>query len=77
MWVYIIQHDTRVSEIVQKAADKIDKTMERLDSMLKELLDVSRIRAVLKIEFEFEEMRLDELVKDVVQEMKETYGNRF
>ena len=77
MWVYTIQRDTRSSEIVQKAADKIDKTMERLDSMLKELLDVSRIRAGLKIEFEFEEMRLDELVKDVVLEMKETYGNRF
>ncbi len=77
MWVYAIQRDPSVSASALKAAGKIDTTMERLDSMLKELLDVSRIRAGMGIDFEFEEMRLDELIKDVVREMKETYGSRF
>ena len=77
MWIYTIQRDKEVSESALKAADKIEKTMERLDSMLKELLDVSRIRAGLGMDFEFEEVRLDELAKEVVQDMKETYGNRF
>ena len=77
IWVYTIQRDPGLSASALMAAEKIDKTMERLDSMLKELLDVSRIRAGMGIEFEFEEMRLDELAKEVIQDMRETYGNRF
>jgi signal transduction histidine kinase len=77
MWVYTIQRDATLSPTTLKAAEKIDKTIERLDSMLMELLDVSRIRAGLEIDFELEEMRLDELVKETVEDMKESHGNRF
>ena len=77
MCAHIIQRDRTASENSLRAVEKIDKSMDRIESMLKELLDVSRIRAGMGLAFEFEEFRLDVLAKEVVLDFKETYGERF
>ena len=73
----IIHRDASISENARRAAEKINKNMDRLESMLRELLDVSRIRAGMGLIFEFEEVRLDDLAREVVQDLKGLYGYRL
>jgi signal transduction histidine kinase len=74
---YLIKQDTTASKESLHVAGKIDKHMDYLETMLKDLLDVSRVRAGLGLRFEFEAFRLDELAKELVEDMKEIHGERF
>jgi signal transduction histidine kinase len=58
-------------------AAKMLKAVERLNSMIKNMLDASRVRAGESLKFEFEECSLDSLVQDVVDDLNFAYGNRF
>ncbi len=49
----------------------------RLDSMIQNLLDASRLRAGQSFKIELEECDLDLLVKNVVEDLSFTYGERF
>jgi signal transduction histidine kinase len=51
--------------------------IDRLNSMIQNLLDASRIRAGQGLNFEFEECDLEMLVQDVVEDFNFTYGERF
>jgi signal transduction histidine kinase len=66
------QGDTQV-----KIAVKMLKAVERLNSMIQNLLDASRLRAGQSLKFEFEECSLDSLVREVVEDLSFTYGDRF
>lgn len=51
--------------------------IDRMDSMIQNLLDASRIRAGQSLKFEFEECYLDQLLQEVVEDLNFTYGERF
>lgn len=50
---------------------------DRLNSMIQNLLDASRLRAGHDLTVEFEECNLDSLVKDTVEDLTLAYGDRF
>ncbi len=64
--------DTHV-DVVARMISSID----RLDSMIQNLLDASRLRAGQSLKLEFEEFYLDRLVHEVVEDLSFTYGERF
>ncbi len=49
----------------------------RLNSMIQNLLDASRLRAGYSLTVEFEECNLNSLVKDIVEDIALAYGDRF
>jgi signal transduction histidine kinase len=51
--------------------------IDRMDSMIQNLLDASRIRAGQSLKLEFEECYLDQLLQEVVEDLNFTYGERF
>ena len=51
--------------------------INRLDSMIQNLLDASRLRAGQSLKLEFEECYLDKLVQEVVEDLSFAYGERF
>jgi signal transduction histidine kinase len=58
-------------------AARMISSIDRLDSMIQNLLDASRLRAGQGLKLEFEECYLDNLVQDVVEDLSFTYGERF
>ena len=63
--------------VLQRALDKIDSNVLKLNGMIAELLDVSRLKAGKSFVVNAKEMRLDELVKQTVLNLIEIYGDRF
>ncbi|HEY9876494.1 MAG TPA: HAMP domain-containing sensor histidine kinase, partial [Candidatus Obscuribacterales bacterium] len=51
--------------------------INRLDSMIQNLLDASRLRAGQSLKLEFEECDLEKLVFEVVEDLNFAYGERF
>lgn len=68
------QGDTHVN-----IAAKMLNAVDRLDSMIQNLLDASRLRSGQSLRLEFEECSLDSLVRDVAEDLSFAYGdgNRF
>jgi signal transduction histidine kinase len=66
------QGDTHVN-----IAAKMLSAIDRLNSMIQNLLDASRLRAGQSLKLEFEECSLDSLVRDVVEDLSFAYGDRF
>lgn len=56
---------------------KLNGAINRLDSMIQNLLDTSRLRAGQSLKLEFAECDLGSLVQDVVADLTFTYGKRF
>jgi signal transduction histidine kinase len=51
--------------------------IDRLDSMIQNLLDASRLRAGQSLKIEFEECDFEMLVREVVEDLSFAYGERF
>ncbi|WNN91289.1 sensor histidine kinase [Gloeocapsopsis dulcis] len=58
-------------------AARMISAIARLDSMIQNLLDASRLRAGQSLKLEFEECYLDQLIQEVVEDLIFTYGERF
>ena len=58
-------------------AARMISAIDRLDSMIQNLLDASRLRAGQSLKLELEECNLEMLVQDVVEDLSFTYGERF
>ena len=58
-------------------AAKMLSAVDRLNSMIQNLLDASRLRAGQSLKFEFEECNLDSLLRDVVEDLNFAYDDRF
>jgi signal transduction histidine kinase len=61
----------------RELAIKIDRNIERTDSMICDLLDVSRMHAGQRLTIRLEECDLGAIARDVVDEMSALHGNRF
>jgi signal transduction histidine kinase len=57
--------------------DRIVQSMDRADSMIRDLLDANRLKAGEGIPVYCEQLRLDEWLEVVVHELNEMYGPRF
>jgi signal transduction histidine kinase len=66
-----------VDEGVKASAGQISKSMERLDSMIHDLLDASVIRAGQRLPLKIEECDLDLITREIGEEFNVIYGNRF
>lgn len=64
-------------EIYVDVATRINTAINRMNSMIQNLLDASRLRAGQSLNLEFEECYLDGLVQDVVEDLSFVYGERF
>ena len=58
-------------------AIRMISAIDRMDSMIQNLLDASRLRAGQGLKFEFETCSLDHLLQEVVEDLSFTYGERF
>jgi signal transduction histidine kinase len=58
-------------------AARMISAIDRMDSMIQNLLDASRLRAGQGLKFEFEECSLNQLLQEVVEDLSFTYGERF
>ena len=58
-------------------AVRVLAAVDRLDSMIQNLLDASRLRAGESLKLELEECDLERLVQDVVEDLSFAYGQRF
>lgn len=56
---------------------KILSASDRLNSMIQNLLDASRLRAGYQLMLDLEKCNLDNLVKDTVEDLAFTHGDRF
>jgi len=58
-------------------AARMLNAINRLDSMIQNLLDASRLRAGQSLKMEFEECNFEMLVQEVVEDLSFAYGERF
>ncbi|MEP0855637.1 HAMP domain-containing sensor histidine kinase [Trichocoleus sp. DQ-U1] len=58
-------------------AARMLNAINRLDSMIQNLLDASRLRTGQSLKIEFEECDLEVLVQEVVEDLSFAYGDRF
>ncbi|MEG4393820.1 HAMP domain-containing sensor histidine kinase [Microcoleus sp. BROC3] len=58
-------------------AARMLNAINRLDSMIQNLLDASRLRAGQSLKMEFEECNFELLVQEVVEDLSFAYGERF
>ncbi|XHR84670.1 MAG: sensor histidine kinase [Gloeotrichia echinulata GP01] len=64
-------------EMYVEVGTKINTAINRMDSMIQNLLDASRLRAGQSLNLEFEECYLNQLVQEVVEDLSLVYGQRF
>lgn len=64
-------------ELNIKTASRIANTMDRLDSMIHDLLDASRLRAGQGLQLQFEECDLETMAKQIASEFKYTHEREF
>lgn len=72
----ILRRPDDVDNCVNKAS-RIANNMDRLDSMIRDLLDASRIRAGQSLPLEFENCDLDWIIREVADELNSTHEGRF
>jgi signal transduction histidine kinase len=58
-------------------ASRVVESLIRLDEMIDDLLDSSRVRSGQKLEMDFREMDLAELMAEVCEELTLVFGDRF
>lgn len=61
----------------QKLSGRIVENMDRIDQMIRDLLDVTQIKAGEKIQLNLSEWELSEMVKGTMDELASVHGDRF
>lgn len=56
---------------------RMSSAIDRMDAMIQNLLDASRLRAGQSLKLEFEECDLDQLLREVAEDLIFSYGERF
>jgi signal transduction histidine kinase len=58
-------------------AVRMNNAIDRMDAMIQNLLDASRLRAGQSLKLEFEECDLNQLLQEVVEDLSFAHGERF
>jgi signal transduction histidine kinase len=77
MGAELIQRGPATSSATGRLVDQILKSISRSDRMIHDLLDAHRIRAGKRLPLEIVSYRMNDLVGEVVEEMKSLHGDRF
>ena len=64
-------------ETVLNSAKRIIGSVNRLDAMVRDLLDAGRVRAGEKLSIQFVQSDLNVMIRDVIEEMSAIHGDRF
>jgi signal transduction histidine kinase len=64
-------------ERAEKAANSVQTNLMRVDTMIRQLLDIAKVRSGVGFNLEFEDTRLDTLAIETVKEMSLPHGDRF
>ncbi len=64
-------------DVHANVAMRMMSSINRLDSMVQNLLDASRLRTGQKLKLKFEDCDLEKLIQDLVEDMSFAYGERF
>lgn len=72
----ILRYPGKTSEVPRQAA-RIAENADRIDRMIQDLLDASRVRFGEKIKFEVEEFDLQALVQKTLHHSAAVHGDRF
>ncbi|MDR4479014.1 MAG: sensor histidine kinase [Nitrospira sp.] len=70
----------RSPDLAQPATDSLKRilvSLNRVTSMIHDLLDGSRVRGGERLSLQFSECDLESLIREVVEEMTMVHGNRF
>jgi len=73
----LIQRSAGASPEIQKFARRISENMERMDQMIRDLLDASRIKAGEDFSVQIVECDLQQIAAQVLDELTTIYGDRF
>jgi signal transduction histidine kinase/DNA-binding response OmpR family regulator len=58
-------------------AVRIERNLERMDRMIRDLLDVSRVRAGQRLPLRLEDCDLGAVAEEVIEDLSATHGHRF
>jgi signal transduction histidine kinase len=58
-------------------AVRIDRNLDRMDRMIRDLLDVSRVRGGQRLPLRLDDCDLSAVVQEVIEELSATHGDRF
>jgi signal transduction histidine kinase len=58
-------------------AVRIERNLERMDRMIRDLLDVSRVRAGKRLPLRLEDCDLGAVAQEVIEDLSATHGHRF
>jgi len=72
----ILKRPDDVDNCINKAS-RISSNMDRIDKMIQDLLDASRIRSGQDLSLEFSDCDLDWIIRDVADELNVTYEGRL
>lgn len=73
----LIQRHINKPKMVKSLAERIDKSVNRTDQMIGDLLDANRIRSGEKLPVKVELVNLVDLVKKTLDELAVIHGDRF
>jgi signal transduction histidine kinase len=73
----LLRRKEEVDAKVLSAAGRSLNSMDRVDSMIRDLLDASMIRAGERLPLKIEECDLDLMAKEIAEEFNIIYGDRF
>lgn len=73
----LIVKQAEKTDLVRKLALRIDEGSNRIDRMIRDMLDANRIEAGEPVTLRFEECDLGPLVKDLIDNLSTIHGDRF
>jgi signal transduction histidine kinase len=68
---------TEQSDGRRDLAVRIERNLDRMDRMIRDLLDVSRVRGGQRLPLRLEDCDLGAVAREVIEELSATHGNRF
>ena len=77
MGTQLIRQQLKEGDTHLHVSARMMSAIDRLDSMIQNLLDASRLRAGQSLKLKFGECNLEKIVKDVVEDLSFAYGKRF
>ena len=77
MSVQLINRNAQTLPANRKLAQRIDDGIDRMDSMIRDLLDASRVRAGERLPLEIAACELNQVVTDTLDELRTIHGDRF
>lgn len=77
MSAQLIQRNPEITDSINYLVTKIENNINRIDEMIKDLLDTSRINKGLKLSITVDECDVHEICESTLNDLSGIYGNRF